>query len=204
MYGEVDSLIATNASAEEKVYAVRGKLSNEKIIEAGFDGCSVFGDPAILLPMFVKPSPVRDKYPLGIVPHWKETDFFMQKYGNDFKVIDLRTKDIERVVDEITSCRAILSSSLHGIIASHAYGIPAIWMKHGYIDTDGFKFADYFSSVNIKNYDGFENYDDVIRDENLQKKLFMSELSLPNVDMVQMRQQLIDVFPYKSKYKSRS
>ncbi|MBO8476283.1 MAG: polysaccharide pyruvyl transferase family protein [Bacteroidetes bacterium] len=187
-----------------KVYAVRGKLSNEKIIEAGFDGCSVFGDPAILLPMFVKPSPVRDKYPLGIVPHWKETDFFMQKYGNDFKVIDLRTKDIERVIDEITSCRAILSSSLHGIIASHAYGIPAIWIKHGYIDTDGFKFADYFSSVNINNYDGFENYDDIIRDENLQKKLFMSELSLPNVDMVQMRQQLIDVFPYKSKYKSRS
>lgn len=72
-------------------------MSNEKIIEAGFDGCSVFGDPAILLPMFVKPSPVRDKYPLGIVPHWKETDFFMQKYGNDFKVIDLRTKDIERL-----------------------------------------------------------------------------------------------------------
>ena len=46
----------------------------------------------------------------------------------------------------------IFSTSLHGLIISHAYGIPAIWIKAGNIGTDGFKFKDYFSSVNIPYY----------------------------------------------------
>jgi hypothetical protein len=43
------------------------------------------------------------------------------------------------------------SSSLHGVIVSHAFGVPSIWMAsskplHG----DGVKFDDYFASCNAK------------------------------------------------------
>lgn len=179
-----------------KVYAVRGKLSNQKIIEQGGKGCDVFGDPALLLPLFVKAS--KEKvYPFAIIPHWKETDFFIEKYGDQYPIIDFRTKDVLNVVEKITSCQAILSTSLHGIIVAHAYNIPAIWIKEGYIDTDGFKFADYFSSVNIKYYTGFENYDEIIHNNELRMRLFGSEIALPHVDLSELQRCLLGAFPYR-------
>jgi hypothetical protein len=52
------------------------------------------------------------------------------------------------VIDAIASCRAILSSSLHGIIAAHAYGVPATWVKPSDRPKgDGFKFLDYWASM---------------------------------------------------------
>ncbi|WP_304315513.1 polysaccharide pyruvyl transferase family protein [Phocaeicola plebeius] len=178
------------------ILAVRGRKTNEKIIAAGGKGCTVWGDPALLLPLFILPAKEQGKFPLGVIPHWRETSYFEEMYSDSCKVINLNTSEIEYVVREITSCKAILSSSLHGIIVAHAYGIPAIWIKRGYIDTDGFKFADYFSSVNIDFYPGFENYDELIRCEDSRNKLFKKNIALPNVDLYDLQQQLIRVFPY--------
>lgn len=47
----------------------------------------------------------------------------------------------------------ILSSSLHGIIFSHAYGIPAYHIEfHDLLDNGNFKFNDYYSSFPGMNY----------------------------------------------------
>ncbi|KAF5280088.1 hypothetical protein FQR65_LT15078 [Abscondita terminalis] len=127
-------------------------------------GCSVYGDPALLLPLWLKPSE-KKKYKLGIIPHWGEVDFFMENYGHLYQIIDLRTKNVEEIVEEIAKCEYVLSTSLHGLIVAHAYGIPALWIKKGYIGTDGFKFKDYFSSVNIPFYDGFECLDEIFHPE---------------------------------------
>ena len=178
-----------------RLFALRGKKTNQKIIQQGGKGCYTYGDPALLLPMFIK-APAEKKFTLGIVPHWKETDYFKNEYGNRFHVIDLRTDDIKNVVEEVTLCKTILSSSLHGIIVAHAYGIPALWIRKGYIDTDGFKFDDYFSSVNIKSYPGFTNYDEIIGNEVLRNYLFQQDISLPRVDLGQLRKNLINAFPY--------
>lgn len=78
--------------------------------------------------------------------------------------MNLKTKDIEFVVDEIISCEYILSTSLHGVIVAQAYDIPTLWIKHNDINTDGIKFYDYFDSVGIKPYDGFEDYESLIND----------------------------------------
>lgn len=146
------------------LYAVRGKYTDEKLRHEGFSGCGVYGDPALLIPLWISPSNEK-KYKLGIIPHWKEVAYFQNLYGEKYKVIDLRTRDIHKIVEEITACEYVLSTSLHGIIVAHAYHVPALWIKKGYIDTDGFKFYDYFSSVNIEPYDGFQNIEYILKDE---------------------------------------
>jgi hypothetical protein len=46
-----------------------------------------------------------------------------------------------------------LSSSLHGLIVAHAYGIPAVWCDFAdrphAIAGDGTKFHDYFASIGL-------------------------------------------------------
>lgn len=186
-----------------KVFAVRGKLTNEKIINDGYKGCNVFGDPALLLPLIVKSS-FKKKYDIAIIPHWTEYDYFRNKYGNYYKILDIRTTDVEHFVEELTSCKHILSTSLHGIILSHAYNIPALWIKHGYIDTDGFKFYDYFSSVDIPSYNGFEDFNKYLENNNW-KCLFDKYAinSLPQTDVTSIQKKLLDVapFPILDKYK---
>lgn len=180
-----------------KVLAVRGRLTNEKIINDGYKGCDVFGDPALLLPLIVKPT-FEKKYDIAIIPHWKEFDFFKDKYGEQYKILDMRTTDVEHFVKELTSCKYILSTSLHGIILPHAYNIPALWIKHGYIDTDGFKFYDYFSSVDIPFYDGIKNFNQYLENNNW-KYLFDKYTinSLPKIDISSIQKKLLDVAPFQ-------
>lgn len=186
-----------------KVLAVRGKLTNDKLIAMGFRGCNVFGDPALLLPLIVSPAEnkVRD---VVIIPHWKEVESFKKKYGEHYKVLDIRTADIENFISELTSCRYVLSTSLHGIILSHAYGIPALWIKKGYIDTDGFKFHDYFSSVDIPFYDGIENFDSYLK-EDTWKSLFTEykKYILPYKNILNIQKKLLYAAPFRvlSQYK---
>lgn len=179
-----------------KILAVRGRLTNEKIINDGYKGCNVFGDPALLLPLIVKPSSEK-KYNLAIIPHWREYDYFQSKYGGQYKVLDIRTTDVEYFVKELTLCKYVLSSSLHGIILSHAYNIPALWIKHGYIDTDGFKFYDYFSSVELPFYNGFDDFDQYLKN-NSWKLLFEKHIinASPQIDISLIQRKLLDVAPF--------
>lgn len=180
-----------------KVLAVRGKLTNEKLIKMGFKGCHVFGDPALLLPLFV-PSAAHKTCDIALIPHWREVEFFQKEYGRKYKILDIRTTDVEKFVSELTSCHYVLSTSLHGIILSHAYGIPALWIKQGYIDTDGFKFYDYFSSVDIPFYDGITGFDSCLREDNW-KMLFVEyeKYTLPYKSIRSIQQDLIAVAPFK-------
>lgn len=180
-----------------QVYAVRGKLTNEKLLAMGFKGCDVFGDPALLLPLLVSPAgkKVSD---IVIIPHWKEFDFFQKEYGNNYKILDIRTINIEGFIAELTSCRYVLSTSLHGIIISHAYDIPALWIKKGYIDTDDFKFYDYFSSVDIPFYGGILDFDSFLK-ENDWRGLFVryEKYTLPYKSISSIQKDLLKVVPFK-------
>ncbi|EPU1459396.1 polysaccharide pyruvyl transferase family protein, partial [Klebsiella pneumoniae] len=131
------------------LYAVRGRYSAEKLHSEGFEYCDVWGDPALLLPIVYPAKQITKKYTLGIIPHLKDYAFFKQMYGTNknVHVIDLKTSDIEFVLNQMLACEKIISTSLHGVIVGHAYDIPTIWIKHNDIDTDGFKFNDYFDSV---------------------------------------------------------
>lgn len=136
----------------QKIFAVRGPLSRNNILDQGIECPEIYGDPALLLPKFYNPN-ITKKYKLGIVAHYvdKQNKFYLQLIDalpNDILVIDIENT-IENVVDDILQCESIASSSLHGIIVSDAYKIPSIQLKFSEnVIGDNFKFKDYMASVN--------------------------------------------------------
>ncbi|MDH5379457.1 MAG: polysaccharide pyruvyl transferase family protein [Cyclobacteriaceae bacterium] len=135
-----------------KIFAVRGPRTRKRLLELGLDCPEIYGDPALLLPRYIKRN--QDiKYKYGIIPHVVDYELFVEKDIKDTLVIDLR-KDVITVLKNIWSCEKIISSSLHGLIVPHSYGIPAIWVKFSdKLYGDNVKFIDYFESVGIEPYD---------------------------------------------------
>jgi hypothetical protein len=135
--------------------AVRGPLSRKRILDLGHGCPEVYGDPALLLPLFYQPK-TNKKFKLGIVPHIIDFKHVIELFKNDtdIKVIDFMTNDIEKTTKELCSCEKILSSSLHGVIVAHAYRIPAVQVFFSHkIYGDGVKYHDYFLSVGLEGYD---------------------------------------------------
>lgn len=130
---------------EAKWLWVRGPHTRAKVLECGGTCPEIYGDPAMLLPHLVDES--AKLYDVGIVPHVLQLSRARELYPKH-RIIDLRTKDPFRTAKEITECRAILSSSLHGIITAHAYGIPAAHIDLGiHIKGDGVKFEDHYDAI---------------------------------------------------------
>jgi pyruvyltransferase len=133
--------------------AVRGPLTRSRLLDVGIDCPRVYGDPALLVPMYFWPE-VEQTHDVGIVIRhsehlWRDVD-----KDEAVKVIDFGSADIDTVTREILSCRRIISSSLHGLIIADAYGLPNAWLgtdgKVGGSRPNGgeFKYIDYFATVN--------------------------------------------------------
>lgn len=132
---------------------VRGPRTREAVIANGGQCTARYGDPALLLPLICEPE--KKQYKIGYVPHYREHQKFKKrakKFIDDPNnlLINVKNKDPLVVAKNITKCDYIVSSSLHGIIAAHAYGIPAAWVEYGDVDGDGIKFHDYYESVGLK------------------------------------------------------
>lgn len=121
------------------VLALRGKLT-QKILGVS---CDIFGDPGIILPLVYNPV-VEKKYSIGIVEHYIDRGLYI---GEGHR-IDIR-QNWKSFVNELKSCESILSSSLHGLVLSEAYGIPCkkIKLSNNVIGGE-FKFYDYLSAFN--------------------------------------------------------
>ena len=129
---------------------VRGPHTRLKVLECGGTCPETYGDPAMLLPLVLDES--AKKYSVGIVPHIKQYSEALRRFPGH-RVIDLRTEDAFRTAKEITECRYILSSSLHGIITAHAYGIPAAHIDLDiHIKGDGVKFEDHYAALDIPHH----------------------------------------------------
>lgn len=139
------------------VNAVRGPLSRKRLIEHGIECPEVYGDPALLCPLFF-PQSSHKRYDLGLILHHREVGVEpIPTFPPDVSVKLISVTDtIEGFLADICSCRQILSSSLHGIIAAHAYGVPASWLKLSNLPIgDDFKFRDYFSSIGVDDVEPF-------------------------------------------------
>jgi pyruvyltransferase len=134
-----------------EIRAVRGPLTAARARECGASVPDVFGDPALLMPLIYRP-PARKTHALGIIPHYVDQWDVATRYAkesSEIRVIDILDTP-ERVTDAIAGCDRIISSSLHGIIVAHAYGIPAAWVRFSdRIGGDGMKYVDHFAAVGL-------------------------------------------------------
>lgn len=134
--------------------AVRGPLTREAVLKYGGHCPPVFGDPAVFLPMIYNPGKITKKYPIGLICHY--THAHELRSSNEVKNISILREsyeDIEKFIDELHECELIISTSLHGLIVSHAYGIPARWGRIANTNNstmpDTTKFMDYLLSVGL-------------------------------------------------------
>lgn len=131
--------------------AVRGPLTRQILLKQGCTVPEIYGDPALLLPMFYSPKKTKT-HTIGIIPHYVDYQKVSKWYENDtnIKVVNLLNNNVEEVINEILFCENIVSSSLHGIIVPQAYDIPSAWVKFSdKIFGDNIKFYDYFESVGL-------------------------------------------------------
>lgn len=142
----------TIKTAPKKVYAVRGKLSRQVLLKQGIPCPEVYGDPALLLPYIYTPH-TEKKYKYGVISHVIDYDLphvkdFREKHPEILFIKFRNYNSWQDVIEQINSCEKIISSSLHGLIISDAYGIPNVRVifSNQIIGGD-FKFKDYFSGV---------------------------------------------------------
>jgi pyruvyltransferase len=180
--------------------AVRGPLTRKRLLDLGYQVPEVYGDPALLLPRYFKPE-VKKKYKIGIIPHYTDYPIVKECMIEDtsIHVINLRTDDIEFTTSEILACERILSSSLHGLIVPHTYGIPAVWLKiSDNLFGDDVKFEDYFASVNMDYYISRVNLEGLTYEK--MSDLFSMYPALPLTDRInKLQEDLLACCPFKSK-----
>lgn len=110
-----------------------------------------YGDPALLLPLVYAPNAATTpKHDIGLVPHYvdrKLPQVLAAAKLPSLSVIDI-CAGIENVIDALCSCKLIVTSSLHAIVAAESYGVPAVWVElsDGVVG-GGMKFRDYYEST---------------------------------------------------------
>lgn len=178
--------------------AVRGYRTISKLKELDYKAPNVVGDPALLLPIIYKPKSEK-RFKLGIIPHYVHYEE-LKKLGNDeIKIINLFDK-VEDVIDDINSCKHTVSTSLHGIIVSHAYRIPSIWIafqSENKLRGDDIKFDDYFSSVEINAYEPYKiNLDSFNLEDTLQYFKYNDQFLTKEGILQKIQNDLIKVAPF--------
>lgn len=180
-----------------QVFAVRGRLSKEKLPQSFYK--VKVGDPALLLPLLIKNKKKTNVIPkLCIVPHYYDYNNVHKSFSSNYSILDVRTNNVKEFIKELCNYDFVLSSSLHGLIIAHSYGIPALWFYYGNINSGSFKFHDYFSSVDIPLYEGFRNIEEILHDCKSWIYFFEQHkhLYLPHIDVKKIQLDLLACFPF--------
>lgn len=147
-----------NQSAEDKVpytrpadtrmtvYATRGPFSR-RVLAPDAPGPAVYGDPLWLLPRFHS-APREKRHELGVILHLSElADRDYEAHPKEgalrhvvheadrgtVKLINTVTPisvdALRERLDDILSCKRIISTSLHGMVFAESYGIPCLYFS---------------------------------------------------------------------------
>lgn len=136
------------------VHAVRGRRTAEALRKKGLVVPENYGDPVWFLPK-IFPDATSKTHELGVIVHISELETptadsvvksALERYrlpeelASSIRIINTYTpstiEGLRRKVDEIVSCRRILSTSLHGLVIAETYGIPCAWFPT-YSETPG-------------------------------------------------------------------
>lgn len=139
---------------------MRGRISRQNVIDAGVNipHDLPIGDTGLLASLLYKPSSEKI-HDIGIITHWSAKER-LGKYletaqkifpEKDIAVMQMgaQSKSPLDLFEFISSCRAIVASSLHAIIFSHSFGVPALFFS----DVGEYKFQDYYSVYDRIDYE---------------------------------------------------
>ena len=136
----------------KKVCAVRGPLTRRYLLERGIKCPEIYGDPSLLLPYYYYPDK-KKKFKIGLIPHWSSLNSpIVKKLEKNKDVLIIKMKDYNKwtdVIDEILSCKYILSESLHGLIMAEAYNVPNVWVDITLKNKYDIKYHDFFLSTGL-------------------------------------------------------
>jgi pyruvyltransferase len=159
-----------------KYAAVRGELTKTNL---QLDSSVITGDMGLLADDLLEVNH-NCKYEIGVVPHFVDYQHpwikFIRSHCKDhINIIDVRNS-AKFVTEEISKCRRIYSSSLHGLIAADSLGIPNTWVKlSDKVLGGGFKFHDYNSSLDFVQT-ACEINSENVRPEKIDQKLAFKSL----------------------------
>lgn len=196
------------------VNALRGKLSVQKFKNyvKDYRWPIAIGDPGILASTIYPISNTTKKYKIGFIPHWFDRRMYyktvLEKYNDVFHFINIDgNSDIEGFWKEINQCEIIFTSSLHGSVFAHSYGIPSYYVcmdKHNvFTRFRQYKFEDYYTNYNeltLPKYNFFRDIEPLIKNSELYKvfsNIDHSKYTPSAYDVEQMKNRLIDAFPFK-------
>lgn len=135
-------------------HAVRGELTRRNIEKMTGKRLDIpTGDAGILASELLRALPEK-RYALGIVPHICDLgDPAVQELADSYEnacLINVKD-DPMAVIEQIAQCRAILSSSLHGLIVADSLNIPNMHLVFSDRPLgDGYKFDDYYSAYGVE------------------------------------------------------
>jgi hypothetical protein len=140
--------LAYQRPADTKVttYATRGPFSR-RVLAPDAQGPAVYGDPLWLLPRFHN-APVEKTHELGVILHLSELadrayDAHPKEESLRHQILDADRSTVRLIntvtpisvgalrdrLDEILSCKRIISTSLHGMVFAESYGIPCLYFS---------------------------------------------------------------------------
>lgn len=130
-----------------RVHATRGPISWRLLTGTPPGPDAVFGDPGCLLPHFYNPTLTKTTE-LGVVVHLSEladrafeahpkpnllrylvAPQFQGKVRLINTITPIGADGLRAKLDEILSCKRIISTSLHGLIFAEAYKIPCLYIQ---------------------------------------------------------------------------
>ena len=178
--GSISVLIKRRLFVKYDIRAVRGPITGDILLSCGYNVGSVYGDPAVLMPLIYKGSKAKKIYKYSLIRHYISSD---NKNINNCHEILIQTNDYKFFIDEILKSECVISSSLHGIILAEAYGVPAIFLND--INNDEMKYFDWYFSTGRRTVKIAESIDEALK---------MEPMELP--DLRNMQKNLLDSFPY--------
>ncbi len=157
------------------VRAVRGPRTKEVFDRLGVKCPAIYGDPAVLMPLFYRPN-IVEKREYRVVLHFRHETLY-----NDY--LSILTNDYKNFIDDLCSSNLVISGSLHGIILAEAYGIPAIFLQDR-PNVYMFKYKDWYESTGRPEFP-------IAR--TVEEALQICPPPIP--DLQKMQKHLLDTFP---------
>ncbi|MEW1978948.1 polysaccharide pyruvyl transferase family protein [Kocuria palustris] len=135
---------------EFRAEAVRGFLTQTILARDAGQTPEVIGDPGLLLSDLQPMRAAEGRQRLGFIIHAVDREEFVARYPeHEADIID-NYGGISEFVDQLSRYDAVASTSLHGCIFAHSYGIPvAPFVLTDKVFGGDFKFRDHYSALGI-------------------------------------------------------